>query len=61
MADTTNTTVQSAAAYTKKQLLSAKRYASRHDLLAALLQDGQTYTHEQVQTALDKYLKGVIQ
>ncbi|WP_413778132.1 hypothetical protein [Caproicibacterium sp. XB1] len=50
-----------AVAFTKEQLLAAKTYESRRDLLAALLQDGQSYTHEQVQSLLDNYLKGQVE
>ena len=46
--------------YTKKQLLVASRYADKKDLLAALLHDNVLYTHKQVQSEINKYLKGVV-
>lgn len=47
-------------AYTKEQLLKAKRYTKRRDLLGAILLDSKTYTHEEVEKLLEKTLKGKV-
>ena len=48
-----------AAAYSKAQLMTSQRYAARRDLLAALEED-KTYTHDQVETLVNSYLKGEV-
>lgn len=49
-----------AAAYSKVQLMTSQRYAARRDLLAALLEENKTYTHDQVETLVNSYLKGEV-
>lgn len=49
-----------APAHTKAQLLASKKYANRRDLLNALLKDGKTYTAEQVDGLIKKYMKGKV-
>lgn len=49
-----------AAAYSKAQLMTSQRYADRRDLLAALLEEDKTYTHDQVETLVNSYLKGEV-
>ena len=49
-----------AAAYNKAQLMTSQRYAARRDLLAALLEENKTYTHDQVETLVNSYLKGEV-
>lgn len=49
-----------AAAYSKAQLMNSQRYAARRDLLAALLEEDKTYTHDQVETLVNSYLKGEV-
>lgn len=49
-----------AAAYSKAQLMASQRYAARRDLLAALLEEDKTYTHNQVETLVNGYLKGEV-
>lgn len=45
-------------AYTKQQFISSRKYsAAKKDLLNALLEEGKTYTHEQVESAIKKYLE----
>lgn len=51
---------KTAAKYTKGQLIGSKRYAKRRDLLGAILDDGQQYTIEEVETAIDRYMKGKV-
>lgn len=47
-------------AFTKEQLLSAKKYSNRKDILGVLLEDGKEYTIEQVDTLMDKFMKGKV-
>lgn len=51
---------QEAAAYTKEQLVTSKKYATRQDILSALLDDGKTYTLAEVDALIEKYLKGKV-
>lgn len=46
--------------FSKKQLLTAARYADRKDLLSAVLEDGKEYTHDEAQLLIDNYLKGKV-
>lgn len=44
----TQTTEANAAAFTKVQLVASQRYVHRRDLIGALLEDGKTYTLNEV-------------
>ena len=44
----TQTTEANAAAFTKAQLVASQRYVHRRDLIGALLEDGKTYTLNEV-------------
>lgn len=46
--------------HTKEQILRSERYAKRRDLLTALLEDDKQYTLEEVDTAIDKFMKGKV-
>lgn len=48
------------AAFTLAQLLKAKRYADKKDLLNALLNENEHYTIKQVDDAIEKFLKGKV-
>lgn len=48
------------AKYKKEQLLYAKRYRERRDLIQALLKDGQEYSLEEADRRLEDYLKGKV-
>lgn len=50
----------SVAVFTKKQLIAAKRYRDRRDLLAAILEDGKEYTAEQADALVNDFLKGKV-
>ena len=52
---TTNT---AEPAYTKAQILTFVRYQHRRDLLTALLDDDRTYTHAEIESAIDKFMRG---
>ena len=47
-------------AYNKAQILAAKRYAGRADLLNAILDDTKSYTIADVDAAISKYMKGMV-
>jgi hypothetical protein len=46
--------------FSKQQLLGSKRYNERRDLLTALLKDGKEYTHADVETLIDEFMKGKV-
>ncbi|SDF61883.1 hypothetical protein [Sporomusa acidovorans] len=46
-----------ATSFTKQQIISAKRYAERRDLLNVLLADDGSYTHDQVEKLMDEFMK----
>lgn len=48
------------ASFTLEQLLKAKRYADKKDLLNALLNENEQYTIKQVDGAIEKFLKGKV-
>ncbi len=49
-----------AAAYSKEQLMRARRYTERKDLINALLEDNRQYTIAEVDAAIAKYMKGTV-
>lgn len=57
MAKTTDTP-STGQAFDKAALLSSQKYSGQRDLLSALLLDGKSYTFEQVDAAIEKYMKG---
>lgn len=50
----------SEAAYTREQIVSSQRYASRRDLVSVLLENGKTYTLTEVDTLINKFMKGAV-
>lgn len=46
------------AVFSKRKLLTLRRYAGRRDLLSALLKEDQNYTLEQVERLLQNFMKG---
>ncbi|MCJ7834563.1 hypothetical protein MUB23_04030 [Cuneatibacter sp. NSJ-177] len=46
--------------YEKSQILTSSRYQDRRDLLGAMLEDTGRYTLKQIDTAIDKYMKGKV-
>lgn len=57
MATEKTATVASDPTFSKDQLLAAKRYADRRDLLNVLLTAERQYTFAQVNAAIDNFLK----
>ena len=52
--------VKPAATYSKEQLKRAKRDMERKDLVNALLEDNRQYTLDEVDTAIEKFMKGTV-
>lgn len=55
-----NATATVTIKYTKEQLTKSERYAKRRDLIGALLQDNVCYTIDEVETAIQNYMKGKV-
>lgn len=49
-----------ASTHSKEQLLKSQRYMKRRDLLGALLEDDKRYTIEEVDAAIDNFMKGKV-
>ena len=49
--------VSNVQVFTKRNILTFKRYANRRDLLSVLLKDGEEYTMEQVDSLLQNFFK----
>ena len=58
--ETTAKAKQEKTSYTKKQLLMAERYKNRRDLLEALLEEGKSYTMEEVDKLMSDFMKGKV-
>ncbi len=43
--------------FTKAQLLGSSRYGNRKDALSVLLEDGESYSHDEVAKILENFLK----
>lgn len=46
--------------FTKEQILSSKKYKNRRDALGVVLADGESYTWEDVDSLLEKFMKGQV-
>ena len=46
--------------FTREQALTSARYKSRKDLVAALLNDGRTYTIAEVDQMISRFMKGQV-
>lgn len=49
-----------APGFSKEQLVSAKRYKDKKDILNGLLDDGREYTLAEVDSLLSKFLRKVV-
>ncbi len=47
--------------YTRSQLLQSEKYAGRRDLVGALLADGRSYTTDETDALIEKYLNGEVE
>lgn len=57
MAATKETTTKR---YAKEQLIASQRYADKRDLLEALLDDDKKYSLSDVDSKIEKYMKGEV-
>lgn len=48
------------AMFSKEQILASNKYADRRDALDAILKDNGVYTIEQVDSLLEKFMKGKV-
>ena len=48
------------AMFSKEQILASNKYAKRRDALDAILEDNGVYTIEQVDSLLEKFMKGKV-
>jgi len=46
--------------FCKEQIATSGRYRDQRDLVCALLDDGETYTHETVDRLIEQYKKGLV-
>lgn len=46
--------------FTKEQILSSKKYKNRRDALGVILVDDDMYTKEDVDSLLEKFMKGKV-
>ncbi len=46
--------------YSKEQLVDAKRYREKKDLINALLEPGEAYTMAEADELLEKFMKGKV-
>lgn len=46
--------------FTKAQLMGSKKYADSRDLLNALLLEGETYSHSEVNKLIEDFMKGEV-
>lgn len=46
--------------FSKQKVLSLQRYANRRDLLSVLLNDGENYTLDQVNSLVNDFMKGKV-
>lgn len=46
--------------FSKEQILSAKKYSNRKDILGVLLEDGKEYSFDQADTLMDDFMKGKV-
>lgn len=53
-----NTSEPAEVSYSFEQLICSERYASRRDLLGAILDKGKSYTIAEVDNLLGKFMKG---
>ncbi len=45
------------SAFSKEQILKAKKYENWRDILAVVLDDGKSYSHNEIKAEIDKFLK----
>lgn len=58
--EATSGSVSKETAFSKEQLISAKRYAGRRDALTVLLSDDKMYTLSETDKILNDFMKGKV-
>lgn len=48
------------AGFTKEQLLKAKDFADRKDILSVLVEDGEMLSKEEAEKRINKFMKGKV-
>ena len=51
---------QEVVSYTKEQILASNKYKNRRDAVGVVLADGKSYTLDQVDSLLEKFMKGKV-
>ena len=54
------TIINESKEFSKKQIVSSKRYINHKDLLNAILEDSEKYTLEQVEEKIKEFKKGKV-
>lgn len=49
--------IKSEAKFTKEQIINSKKFKNRIDLIKVILKDNKTYTIDEVQKEIDKFMK----
>ena len=52
--------IEQISAFSKEQILNSKKYENRRDILGVLLADGKEYTFDDVDSLLEKFMKGKV-
>lgn len=60
MSEKSNDKKAAPAVFSKRQILTFRRYVGRQDLLSVLLKDGKQYTLAQVDSLLQGFMKGKV-
>lgn len=60
MAKKTIETETSATKYSKRQLIEADKYKHNRDILEALLEEQNKYSHKEVENIIEGFLKGEV-
>jgi len=55
-----NIAAEKAATYSKEQILQSAKYATRRDLLTAILEENRAYTIDEVEARIEKFMKGKV-
>ena len=60
MASKKKENTQQEALFTKEQILASKKYSYRRDALGVVLAEGKEYTLKEVDSLLEKFMKGKV-
>jgi predicted RNA methylase len=57
---TKQNTVEEVVKFPKEQLLTAKKYSNRKDVLGVVLEDGKEYSFEEADSLIADFMKGKV-